>query len=169
MPKRKKDGSFTLDQLPPGNYHVFYHLIGTIRHFGRSNLQLSDPTDAWGGVPLSLHAHQTTVLQDLAEPELGSLTVRVTDAAGKPVNGARLSILDRMKQWSQSFRKRYAPMHDLPTSPTVVLEHGLATLPSIRAGRLELQIGFADGRVLSCCREVRPGTVLDLLVPWPVE
>jgi hypothetical protein len=163
IPPRTPQG-FTMRNLPPGRFHVYQHLIAkeqTYTYDGREQ-KYSAPIDTWGGVPVVLTAGQETNLADFIEFSFADRSANVVDAAGTPLQGATLRIRDRMSEsWRQVAEGPTTlsnASHPIPYPPAVRVETGQATLPSIRAGRLELQVELDDGRVFPFTVTVGDGT-----------
>jgi len=158
---REAHQRFELKGLPIGDYHAFAHLIG--RDEKRKDHTFNQPVYAYGGIKVALRAGKTTKLVDFADPERGKLRVVVLDKSGRPVDGARVSIRDRMYEFWRQVEEggttlRYASDAIVPP-PSAVLEDGRATLPEVRAGRLELTVELDDGRIVEMTRDVEPGTL----------
>jgi hypothetical protein len=154
LPKRDGEHTFTLRDLPAGDYHLYQHLIGTPNSYkddaGREH-NYTIPLNAWGGIPAKLQANSTTKLKDFIEYPLQDLPVIVRDFRGQPVNGATLRIRDRMSEsWRQVAEGPTTlsnAAHPIPYPPAIRIQEGRAVLPSIRAGMLELLVELDDGTV----------------------
>ncbi|MEW6743964.1 MAG: carboxypeptidase-like regulatory domain-containing protein [Planctomycetota bacterium] len=175
LPKRQEGDTFLLEHLPAGPFHAFQHLIGEVQSWtdekGEQH-EFSQPKDAWGGVPVMMEPGEVTEIEDFASHELGELTVEIKDRAGKPVHDATLSIRDRMSEaWQQVIRggSTYGfALDPIPLPPAVRIEAGVAKLPSIRSGRLELVVSLDQGMVFTCTRDVELKRTLALVLPFEV-
>ncbi len=171
LPQRKEDHTFTLPDLPSGDYHLYHHLIGrrvATQSSGRE-YHYTAPIDAWGGIAVTLQADHPAVLRDFIDYPYRDLQVTVLDRQGQPLEGATLRVRDRMSEaWRQVGEGPTTlafASNPIPYPPAVRLENGRATLPSIRAGRLELLVEFDDGRVQPFVADVDPGTTLIIRIP----
>jgi hypothetical protein len=154
IPPRTGQNTFTMRGLPTGSFHVYQHLIArsqVYRNARGEESKYSVPVNAWGGIPVNLAAGQTTTLNDFIDFAFTDLDVKVTDSTGNSVTGATLRVRDRMSEsWRQVAEGPTTlsnAAHPIPYPPAVRLNAAQATLPSIRAGWLELQVELDDGRV----------------------
>jgi hypothetical protein len=157
MPPRlepKAEGRFELSRLPPGPAILFHHLSGS-RH--------------WGGSSVDLRAGETTDVGELAEPAARDLEVTLLDPEGRPVREATLRIRDRMHEAWHAFTEIpttgvYAS-DPIPIPPATRIEGAFATLPSVRAGWLEVEVELEAERTFSGVRRVDPEKGLTLRLP----
>jgi len=162
---------FTLNGLPPGSYHLYHHLIGKPRSYqsGTDTITVTDPVDAWGGIPIRVNANSSTVLQDLSEHPLGNLKVQVIDAAGRPVEHATLRIRDRMSEmWRREVEEPVVAGgadDPIPHPAATRIVGGRAALPSIREGWLDLSVELDNGPAVSFLVPVSPQRELRLRLP----
>ena len=149
---------FTIPRLPAGDYHLFHHL-NEYRYRGDRPI--------WGGLEVSLLAGETTTIAGLDIADLGTLSVQVVDAEGRPVHAKLLRIRDRMHE-------AWAAFTDLPTTgagaadpiplpPTARLVGEPVTFQPVRAGWLELVLDEPAGPAKHYLRRVEPGTTLRLV------
>jgi hypothetical protein len=172
MPTRDGKDTFTLSGLPSGSYSVHQHLIGTQKTYrGEPGKEESYtvPLDAWGGIPVVLSDGVAAVLNDFIEYPFRACAVKVTYADGSPVDGAVLRVRDRM---SDSWRRvAEAPTtlanasHPIPYPPAARVVRGAASLPAIRAGRLQLLLEMDDGTVIPIDTDVDPAAGLTVRLP----
>lgn len=138
------------DRLPPGDYHVFHHLVdGTV----------------WGGVEVSLRAGERTRLAGLGADGTATWTVEVVDDEGRPVTDRLLRIRDR---WSEASSALDPPTRTasnaVPAPPFRRLRGHPVTFESIRAGWLELIVDDPAGSAMHYRRKAEPGKALRLVV-----
>ena len=143
-----------LERLPPGEYHLFHHLVDH---------------DAWGGVEVALESGETTSISGLGRGDTGRLTVKVVDPGGRPVSGPVLRIRDRMHEaWSAFIASARSTdvfaAKPIPPPPAKPLRGGSVTFEGIRAGWLELVVDDPAGPVRHYLRKVEPGRTLRLVV-----
>ena len=148
------DRPLALDRLPPGEYHLFHHLVDH---------------DAWGGVEVALEPGETTRIGGLGRGETGRLTVEVVDREGRPVSGPVLRIRDRMHEaWSAFVTGARSDAvfaeNPIPPPPVKRLRGGSVTFDTVRAGWLELVVDDPAGPVRHYLRKVEPGRTLRLVV-----
>ena len=171
LPSKEKDGSFRIRGIPPGEYHVYHHLIGepkTYTYDGRSTTY-TVPTAAWGGVPVKVVAGATAKLSDFASNPLGNLNVRITDASGRPVELATLRIRDRMSDSWRQVEENPAQLeqagHPIPYPASVRIVAGRAVLANIRSGWLEFAVETDAGPSYVFTMPVTLGRELQVTVP----
>ena len=172
LPKREANDSFEISSVLAGDFHVYQHLIGEpaahaeVVHEGAGS---NRPSDAWGGIPVRLLPNQATALKDFDEYARGLLRVFIRDWNGLPLDGATLSVRDRMSEaWRQvkNSASSLANADDpIPYPPAVRVAGGVAELPSIRAGRLELRLVVDDGRAFDMARDIDPEKRLEIRLP----
>jgi hypothetical protein len=170
LPRQNSSGIFTINGIPPGDYHLYHHLFNaevTYRFAGKDTTQ-KVPAPAWGGVAVHLVSGKTTRVAPL-NSTLGDLSVRVSDAAGRSFNNATLRIRDRMSDSWRQFEENPAqleqPGHPIPYPTAVRIEDGKATLREIRSGWLEFTIETDAGPAYSYTTPVEPGQELRVTVP----
>ena len=146
---------FTLTGIPAGNYHLYQHLIGEpmTYTYGGNTTTYTAPVAAWGGVPVQVKINAATVLKDFSEYALNDLPVRVTDADGHPVEHATLRIRDRMSESWRQVQENPAQLeqadHPIPDPAAARIVAGVATLPRIREGWLDLSVESDNGLTFS--------------------
>jgi hypothetical protein len=150
----EKEGAFELTHLPPGPALLFHHLSGRTQ---------------WGGQPVELRAGEVEDVGELAALPARTLDVTVLDAEGLPVRDATLRIRDRMDEAWAAFTLIpttgiYAS-DPIPAPPAIPLEAGRASVPSVRAGWLEIEVALDAGRTVSWIRPVDPERGLTLRLP----
>lgn len=155
LPKRDGENTFTLRDLPSGDYHLYQHLIGKkVSYNGDKGQERSytSPLDAWGGIPVKLSSSSVAKLADFIEYQYHDLPVVIQDEQGQPVRCGTLRIRDRMsdswRQVAEGPTTLSNAAHPIPYPPAVRIQEGRATLPSVRPGWLELLVELDDGRVL---------------------
>jgi hypothetical protein len=163
-PQRDSGPMTTLRNLPAGSYHLYRHLIGAVKN---NNPVPYRPICVWGGIPVELRGGQSTRIADTVDYPFPALTVTVQDQAGHEVDGGTLRVRDRVSEWWH--RSVYGSANNadypIPYPPAVRLRHGRATLPSIRAGQLEVRVEVDDGSVYSFVVDADPARPLVLRVP----
>jgi len=150
----KEEGRFEISHLPPGPAILFHHLSGRRE---------------WGGIAVDLRAGETKDVGELAEPPAGDLEVTLLDSGGRPIHGATLRIRDRMHEAWDAFTEIpttgiYAS-DPIPDPPGARIEGAPCTLPSVRAGWLELEVEIDGERTVSGARRVDPRQGLTLRLP----
>lgn len=151
--------SFTLPNLPRGSYQIHQHLIGNG----------DEPRYAWGAIPVELEAGSVAPLPDFADYEIGDLEVRVRDASGKPVDGPRIAVFDEYYEESAAYVDPFHPPMDPLAAPTDDwLADGIATLDSIRVGRLDLVVE-GEGWTWRGTRDVEPDRILHITLPFLID
>ena len=166
---------FTLHHLPVGSYHVYQHLIGKERREtvdGRE-YQYTLPMNAWGGIAVKLEPGGATRLKDFIDYPTADLRVRISDSKGRPVENATLRIRDRMSEASKQVEENPAQIEEaedpLPYPPAVRVIHGLAKLPAIREGWLELVVELDNGPAYAFTRASAPRSRLGArIASWAV-
>jgi hypothetical protein len=169
LPKRDAERNFTLRELPAGSYTLYHHLIGGVKTTSLvdgTRYQYTYPVYAWGGIPVELRPGESTQLSDFSEYPFQNVPVTVQDAARRPVKVGTLRIRDRMSEhWHEMLDFIGNSAHPIPYPPAVRLQDGHATLPSIRAGRLELYVELDDGRIYPFTVTTDPPQALELTLP----
>lgn len=172
IPPRDGPHTFTLKGLPVGDYHLYQHLIGTPKTYKGANGKEETytlPLDAWGGIGVKLASGETTKLNDFVDYAFGQLQVFVQDQRGQLLDGAVLRIRDRMSEaWRQVAEGPTTlsnAAHPIPYPTATRLQQGHATLPSVRAGWLELTVELDDGSVYPLTVRVDPNSPLRLKLP----
>jgi hypothetical protein len=162
---------FTLTSLPAGNYHLYQHLIGESKTYsiGDQTTQYTAPIAAWGGIPVKLEARRTTQLPDFIDYPLNDLHVRVADSTGSPIEHATLRIRDRMSESWRQVEENPAQLeqaaHPIPYPAAARIVGGIAVLPRIREGWLDLLVENDAGPTVSFTVPVSPGRELSLNLP----
>lgn len=171
LPVKEKDGGFRIRGVPPGEYHVYHHLIAepkTYVYDGKAQTYTA-PTAAWGGVAAKLIAGETARLRDFAGDTLGNLSVRITDGAGRPVEQATLRIRDRMsdswRQMEESPAQIEQAGQPIPYPASVRIVAGRAALPNIRSGWLEFAVETDAGPSYAYTMPVTLGQELQVTIP----
>jgi hypothetical protein len=167
----KEKDRFTIQGLPPGNYHLYHHLIGTPKSYslGGKEYPYTAPLDAWGGLPVKLEAGGAVQLKDFIDYSLADLAVRVSDASGRLIENATLRIRDRMSESWRQVEENPAQLEQaadpIPYPAAARIVRGVATLPRIREGMLELHVEIDNGPIYSFVSKVTPGQELTLTLP----
>jgi hypothetical protein len=171
IPSTEAGGGFTITGVPPGEYHVYHHLIGrpkTYTYNGRSETYM-EPIAAWGGVPVKLVPGVTVQLRDFAEDSISQLIVRVTDQNGRPIERATIRIRDRMSDSWRQVEENPAQLeqagYPIPYPASARVLNGSAVLPNIRSGWLEYAIETDTGPSYSYTSPVTLGQELRVIVP----
>jgi len=166
---------FTLSGLPAGNYHLYQHLVGkqqTYSYAGRTT-ENTHPIAAWGGIPVKLEANRTTQLPDFIGYPLNDLQVCVNDPGGNPVEHATVRIRDRMSDSWRQVEENPAQLeqaaYPIPYPAAARIVAGMATLPRIREGWLELVVETDAGAIFSFTVPVSAGRELRLTLPLQTE
>ena len=174
LPTTEAGNSFTIAGVPPGEYHVYHHLIGqpkTYTYSGKTQTYV-ESIAAWGGVPLKLAPGETGQLRDFAGDSLGQLSVRVTDQGGRPIERATIRIRDRMSDSWRQFEENPAqveqPGYPIPYPASARIMNGSAMLPNVRSGWLEYAIEMDAGPSYSFISPVTIGQELRVTVPTGV-
>ena len=118
------DGSFTIDDLPPGSY-----LIATLGMF--APLWYPEAPDPAHGEPVQVLAGQTTAVGDIAEQTGTTVTGTVTNLRGRPVSNAYIEPIMRGSDGSEYARQGAQTGTD-----------GSYAIPGVAAGRWSLAIPF---------------------------
>jgi hypothetical protein len=154
---------FTLRVPAPGNYTVHHHLYETGRLWSEKGHS--------GGSPLAVTIDGKGDLGDLGLGSAHSITMRIVDAAGVPVNG-QLRVRDRMfEAWSFDLRQN-TTLDDaddpIPTPPTGRVANGVGKLPRMRAGRVQFVLDLDDGRSVFFARDIDPSREVEAKLPFAV-
>ena len=166
LPRRTTGDAFEMRALPEGDYWLFQHLIGEPASYKRPDGQeipYTRPVYVYGGIPVKLVADEMTQLADFAEFAGGELRLEILDAGGRPMEGS-IRVRDRMAEaWAQvagGGTTLANADHPIPPGPAARLVRGVATVPRIRKGYLEMTFVTDDGRVYEISRQVDPAEAL---------
>ncbi len=171
LPAKEKDGTFRIRGIPPGNYHVYHHLIAEPKTYtfeGKTQTYTA-PTSAWGGVPVKVIAGETAHLRDFASDPLGNLNVRILDASGRPLEQATIRIRDRMSDSWRQVEENPAQLEQagqpIPYPASARIVAGRAMLPNIRSGWLEFAVETDAGPSYAYTMPVTLGQELQVTLP----
>jgi hypothetical protein len=172
LPKRGPDGSFTIEGIPPGDYHLYHHLIGekvnSTGYNGRVQTRIT-PVAAWGGVPVQVVAGGLANVSDFAADALGDVTLRLRNSAGRPIEHATVRVRDRMSDsWRQTQEDPgliEQSAHPIPYPEAVRVVAGRAVLHNIRTGWLEFAVEMDAGARYVYQMPVVQGQALQVTVP----
>jgi hypothetical protein len=102
-----------------------------------------------------LEAGRATELKEPAAMPAGTVTLHIVDAAGKPVPQATVFIDDADDLAAVG---SFQP-------PFIAVANGIAKVPDVRAGWLELELLMNTGRVYSVAGAVQPSSPLEIRLP----
>jgi hypothetical protein len=174
LPKRDGDGAstFTIRSLPAGKYFVNQHLIGETKSFrfdDGTEQKFNVARNAWGGIPVVLRSGETTTLKDFDEYPYGEVAIEARNALGEPLAGATIRVRDRMSESWRVVEEGPGTMssaaNPIPYPPAARVINGKATLPGLRAGRLEFSIELDEGPIYRFRAAVDPKVGITVQLP----
>jgi hypothetical protein len=115
------DGRYELTQLPAGAYVV------SARHDGYLGASYGQRHLHEPGTAVTVHERQTIEGVDLALPRAGVFAVRLTDDAGRPIDGARILVQ----------RFQYTPGGERRVTNAAIGRHGVARTDAAGEVRVE--------------------------------
>jgi 5-hydroxyisourate hydrolase-like protein (transthyretin family) len=149
------DGTFRVDGLPPGRYYAWQQVFTSTDPESPGPYVDASPKHTWGGVAVVLEAGRATELKEPAAMPAGTVTLHIVDAAGKPVPQATVFIDDADDLAAVG---SFQP-------PFIAVANGIAKVPDVRAGWLELELLMNTGRVYSVAGAVQPSSPLEIRLP----